>query len=211
MCRHVNTRQRTFRAAYLAHGDLAKAYAEAGYRGHVSGAYKLLQQPFMQDTQDAIVRGEAMGDAIIKERVAEAVVKRTVQNPELAALATREGIDAWLMGVVAGTISIEHEEAYFDQEGQRVTDTVRRTADMKERLKAVELIQKQRGYQAPVKVDHEVSGNVNHTHRTVYVHVDNGRGPALPVTGTVTGRDAVDACGGCGGVYPRGSAHVCKS
>jgi hypothetical protein len=207
----VNDRQRAFRAAYLAHGDLEKAYAEAGYRGHVSGAYKLLKQPFMADTQRAVIEGEALGAAIVKERVAEAVVKRaTVPAPELAALATREGIDAWLLGVIAGTISIDQEESYFDQEGQRVTETIHRTADMKERLKAVELIQKQRGYQAPIKVDASVSGTVNHEHRAVYVHVDNGRGPLPAPTRPVTGTEAVDACGGCGGVYPRGTAHVCS-
>jgi hypothetical protein len=207
------TQQIAFRDGYHAHGNAEKAYRDAGYAGSIKGMYRMLKAPWMDPLAAAVARVEAgpvakaATDVLVHSPAVVDVVAAMLARP-VHPLETQRGRKLWLIDVMEGKISYERAVSYFDQEGQRQDDTETVEPDIKDRLKAAELLSKMSGDHV-VKVDASVSGKVDHTHRAVFVHVDNGRGPTPPVTATVTGRDPIEACGACGAVYAKGAAHIC--
>ena len=218
--------QITFRDRFLDHGNAEQAYREAGYTGAITGMYRLLKAPWMDPHAAALARVESPALAAPRAAAPMTVVKATADalaaRPELQdavaaimakpvhPLETRRGRALWLIEVMQGNVQIEKEVSYLDAEGQRQTETETVAPDMKDRLKAAELLSKMSGDHV-VKVDLKADVKADVTARKVYVHVDNGRGPKRAVAGTITSDTEVDACGGCGGVYARGTAHVCPS
>lgn len=226
-----------FRDRFLEHGDPEKAYREAGYTASVKGMYRLLRAPWMDPHAAVVARAErprpprpvakpvpvpatpeyaapasmvkVMADRLAQDTRINDAVDAVLATP-VHPLETRRGRALWLIQVMEGKIEVEKEVTFFDQEGQRQTEVETVVPDIKDRLKAAELLSKMSGDQVQ-KIDLKADVKSETTEvKTVYVHVDNGRGPALPISSTITGRDEVDACT-CGAVYPRGSEHHCVS
>lgn len=204
----MNAKQAKFLEKFREHKNLERAYAEAGYTGSAKSAYRLLKD--LGESEIAITKADPAH--VAKQIVPEVSAPGHTDEPEhYRRLRTKKGREEWLMDFISGKLEITKHQVYFDQEGNRCTDEIVSVPDFKERAKAMELLQKSAGDHT-TKLDVKGSVDVTATAkpRPVYIHVDNGRGPALPVTARTTGNRKMEACA-CGAVYESGAPHVCPA
>lgn len=206
----MRAKQAKFLELFREYRDLPRAWKEAGYTGSEKSAYKLLRKLGESDT--AIINPQVKADRIAQAIVPVVPTDQPPPEPEhYVRLRTKQGRQEWLMDFIAGKIEIVKQQVYFDQEGQRQVDEVISVPDFKERAKAMELLQKSCGDQSTTV---DVKGSVDVAAvtkpRPVYIHVDNGRGPALPISGSTTGQNKMEVCA-CGAVYESGSTHECEA
>lgn len=229
--------QLAFRDGFLAHGDPEKAYRDAGYTGSIKGMYRLLKSPWMdprevavatverKKTEKAVRKAKATPPApvlghvtapaalireaaldLIKDERVNAAVDEILARP-VHPLETRRGRALWLIEVMEGKVTVDREVSYFDQEGQRVTETEHVVPDVKDRIKAAELLSKMSGDHV-LQINADVKAETKAT--AVVIHVDNGRGPLPKPAGTFAALDEPIVCGDCSAVFAKGQNHVCS-
>ncbi len=197
--------QKRFREAYLDHGDLERAWKEAGYSGPWKSAYRLLRAPWMADT-----RGAALVEIqrVREHAKALAAALPTTLLVDAHPLETLAGRRRWFIDVMEGKIRFKKTDHYFTQDGERMSETTEEEFGEGGRLKAAELLAKSFGdhtIKVDLKADVTATAAVPH-----YVFIDNGRSAKpLPVTSAISGTSEVAVCGTCGVVSDVGSTHVC--
>jgi hypothetical protein len=139
-----------FVAEFRRVGSPEMAYRNAGYQGNAAvEAPKLLRSKAVQ--------------AMLATTNIELPPTATPHSVDRGELDTKEGLIEWLISAVEGKID---DGEYVDKEGR----THERPASLKDRLKAVELISKFKGYMAPTEIQQTSTEEVFH-----FVTVDNGR------------------------------------
>jgi hypothetical protein len=130
----LSMRQIQFRAGYLAHGDAQRAFKDAGYAGEpVIGSQEQLRKPYM------VAALQRLGRATEQAAIGNAVA--ATQD----ALQSREGLCAWLCGVIKGA----YTEQVIDEDGIAVD----LPTPMRDRLAAAKLLAQVQGLAAPAQLD----------------------------------------------------------
>ncbi len=202
--------QKRFRDSYVEHGDIERAFTEAGYSGSIKSAYRLLRAPWMADVRSVAI--SRVDKALAVGAAASALVERSsaalAPPTEIHPLETLAGRRRWFIDVMEGKIRFKKTDHYFTQDGERMSETTEEEFGEGARLKAAELLAKSFGdhtIKVDLKADVTATAAVPH-----YVFIDNGRSAKpLPVTSAISGTSDVAVCGTCGVVSDVGSTHVC--
>lgn len=192
----LTAKQLLFRERWLEHRDQQRAYKEAGYTGKDprNSASLLMSTPWMREARAALEKAAFAGIEAAKDRAKE------VALAPVHALERRENLSTWLAQIAAGEVTLKKTVPVKDPgTGQVDMVEVEITPDFSEMLKAADTLAKLHGW---LTIKKEIKSDST---RKVFVHLDNGRGPAparLP-------NDVQPIlCGTCGKVYT--DEHVCS-
>ena len=206
--RDLTPEQLTFRSEYLEHGDPYRAY-KAAYarepsRGLVSG---ILRCGWMEDILNARRVVDTVSIQLVEDRAREAAA--AIASRPIRSLECHAGYQEWLMDIMEGKAEIRKMISVPVKQGDGSEVLEERevviSPTFTERIQAAKLLGMSSAY-LTAKVEQTT---VTEDRKTVFVHLDNGRGPTAGRTVEIKA-DAIATCSKCEAVYAAEETHVCS-